>query len=99
MYKSFSATSFGLGAAAMTAAVLMTGTANAQTPIKFSLDFKFEGPSAPFLVAIDKGYFKAEGLDVTIDSAAGSVERWTLAYESQRGKLALVWRLPDQTSR
>jgi NitT/TauT family transport system substrate-binding protein len=26
------------------------------------------------LVAIDKGYFKAEGLDVTIDSAAGSVE-------------------------
>ena len=46
----------------------------AQTAIKFSLDFKFEGPAAPFLVAIDKGYFKAEGLDVTIDSAAGSLE-------------------------
>jgi NitT/TauT family transport system substrate-binding protein len=72
MYKSFSATSFGLGA--VTAAVLMASAANAQTAIKFSLDFKFEGPSAPFLVAIDKGYFKAEGLDVTIDSAAGSVE-------------------------
>jgi len=45
-----------------------------QIPIKFSLDFKFEGPSAPFVVAIDKGYFKAEGLDVTIDTAAGSLE-------------------------
>src|SRR3982750_4641002 len=48
--------------------------AQQQTPIKFSLDFKFEGPAAPFLVAIDKGYFKAEGLDVTIDTAAGSLE-------------------------
>src|SRR5256885_5129173 len=48
--------------------------AAAQTPIKFSLDFKFEGPAAPFVVAIDKGYFKAEGLDVTIDTAGGSLE-------------------------
>src|SRR3954463_13183048 len=50
------------------------GFAQQQTPVKFSLDFKFEGPSAPFVVAIDKGYYKAEGLDVTIDSAAGSLE-------------------------
>jgi NitT/TauT family transport system substrate-binding protein len=49
-------------------------TAAAQTPIKFSLDFKFEGPSAPFLMGIDKGYYQAEGLDVTIDTAAGSIE-------------------------
>jgi NitT/TauT family transport system substrate-binding protein len=46
----------------------------ADTSIKFSLDFKFEGPSAPFVLPLDKGYYKAEGLDVTIDSAAGSVE-------------------------
>ena len=46
----------------------------ADTSIKFSLDFKFEGPSAIFLLPLDKGYFKAEGLDVTIDSAAGSLE-------------------------
>lgn len=52
----------------------LQGPAAAQQAIKFSLDFKFEGPSAPFLVAIDRGYFKAEGLDVTIDSAAGSLE-------------------------
>jgi len=49
-------------------------TAWAQTPVKFSLDFKFEGPAAPFVVAIDKGYFRAEGLDVTIDTAGGSLE-------------------------
>jgi NitT/TauT family transport system substrate-binding protein len=52
----------------------VSSQASAQTAIKFSLDFKFEGPAAPFLVAIDKGYFKAEGLDVTIDTAAGSLE-------------------------
>src|SRR6266849_4964382 len=62
------------GAVAGVAVALAAGAAAAQTPIKFSLDFKFEGPSAPFLVAIDKGYFKAEGLEVTIDSAAGSLE-------------------------
>jgi NitT/TauT family transport system substrate-binding protein len=48
--------------------------AAAETPIKFSLDWKFEGTQAPFLVALDKGYFKAEGLDVTVDTSGGSVE-------------------------
>jgi NitT/TauT family transport system substrate-binding protein len=64
----------GLVLAAAAAAMLSGGSASAQTAIKFSLDFKFEGPSAPFVTAIDKGYFKAEGLDVTIDSAGGSLE-------------------------
>lgn len=64
----------GLILAAVAMAALAGTPAAAETKIKFSLDFKFEGPSAPFLVAIDKGYFKAEGLDVTIDSAAGSLE-------------------------
>jgi NitT/TauT family transport system substrate-binding protein len=46
----------------------------AQTAVRFSLDWRWEGPAAPFAVALDKGYFKAEGLDVTIDPAAGSRE-------------------------
>jgi len=62
------------GLALAAASALSATAAFAQTPVKFSLDFKFEGPAAPFVVAIDKGYFKAEGLDVTIDTAGGSLE-------------------------
>lgn len=46
--------------------------ADAPQKIKFTLDWRFEGPSAPFLLAKSKGYFAAEGLDVEIDSGAGS---------------------------
>src|SRR5262245_26445809 len=45
-----------------------------QQPVKFSLDWKFEGPAAPFTVALDNGYFRAEGLEVTIDTSPGSLE-------------------------
>jgi len=62
------------GVGILVASACCAGSACAQTPIKFSLDFKFEGPAAPFVVAIDKGYFKAEGLEVTIDTAGGSLE-------------------------
>ncbi len=58
----------------MLAAALTTGAHAADKDIKFSLDFKFEGPSAPFLVPLDKGYYKAEGLNVTVDTASGSLE-------------------------
>jgi len=54
-------------------AVLMAfGSAHAQTPIKFQLDWRFEGPAALFLHPAAKGYFKDAGLDVTIDSGNGS---------------------------
>jgi NitT/TauT family transport system substrate-binding protein len=58
---------------ALVAAAMVT-PAGAQQAVKFTLDWKFEGPAAPFVVAIDKGYYKAEGLDVTIDTAGGSLE-------------------------
>jgi NitT/TauT family transport system substrate-binding protein len=48
-------------------------TAHAQsTPIKFQLDWRFEGPSALFLTPAGKGYFKDAKLDVTIDAGNGS---------------------------
>jgi NitT/TauT family transport system substrate-binding protein len=62
--------------AALLAAVLFSGAVSAQKeiPVRFALDWRFEGPAAPFFVAIDKGYYKAEGLNVSIDPGAGSVE-------------------------
>jgi NitT/TauT family transport system substrate-binding protein len=70
------AMSVGISAAMGLAAglVLPVTAAHAETAVKFTLDWKFEGPAAGFLLALDKGYFKAEGLDVTIDSGNGSVE-------------------------
>ena len=62
--------------AALLVALVFSGAALAQkeVPVRFALDWRFEGPAAPYLVAIDKGYYKAEGLDVTIDPGSGSVE-------------------------
>ena len=42
------------------------------TPIKFQLDWRFEGPAALFLSPAAKGYFKDARLDVTIDAGNGS---------------------------
>ena len=48
-------------------------SASAQdTKIAFQLDWRFEGPSALFLLPKAKGYFAAEKLDVTIDAGNGS---------------------------
>ncbi|RQW29024.1 taurine ABC transporter permease [Rhodobacteraceae bacterium CH30] len=40
--------------------------------VRFTLDWRIEGPAAPFLLARDKGYFAEEGLDVSIDVGTGS---------------------------
>ena len=56
------------------AAMLVTGATAAETNLKFSLDRKFEGPAAPFLLPLDKGYYKAEGLNVSIDPANAELE-------------------------
>ena len=62
-----------LHAAALLAASLVVAPAQAQTtPIKFQLDWRFEGPAALFLLPVAKGHFKAAGLDVTVDAGNGS---------------------------
>ena len=61
-----------LKSTALALAVTAMGFAHAATPIKFQLDWRFEGPSALFLVPTAKGYFKDAGLDVTVDSGNGS---------------------------
>ena len=60
-----------LGGAILTLAAAWPAAAQ-ETKIKFTLDWRFEGPSALFLAAQAKGYFKQEKLDVTIDAGAGS---------------------------
>jgi NitT/TauT family transport system substrate-binding protein len=53
-------------------AALVPATSFAQTKIKMVLNWKYQGPQAWFFVAQDKGYFKAEGLDVQFDQGEGS---------------------------
>jgi ABC-type nitrate/sulfonate/bicarbonate transport system substrate-binding protein len=43
------------------------------TPLKFTLDFRITGQTSPFFLALNKGYYREEGLDVSIDVGAGSV--------------------------
>ena len=56
------------------ASLLISITSYADTKIPFTLDWKFEGPSAPFFNAIDKGYFKDAGLNVEISPGKGSLD-------------------------
>ncbi len=45
-----------------------------QTPVRFSLDGRIEGPSALFLLPLDRGYYKNESLNVTMDDATTVLE-------------------------
>ena len=53
---------------------MFCGSGMAATDLKFSLDWKFEGPSALFFTGLERGYYAASGLDVTIDSGKGSLD-------------------------
>ena len=42
--------------------------------INFALDWRFEGPAAPYFLAIDNGHFAEEGLNVTVTAGEGSLD-------------------------
>lgn len=73
---------------------MLPAVAFADTPIKVVLNWKYQGPQAWFFVAQDKGYFKAEGLDVTIDQGEGSAASITKvaagAYQAGFGDINAV---------
>ena len=67
MKKTFALFSLGL-----VSSTLLSSANAAETNLKFTLDFLIQGPQAPFIVALEKGYYKAQGLNVTIDRGFGS---------------------------
>ena len=61
-------------AIAVAAGVLAATAATAQEKVPFALDWKFEGPAAPYFAAIDQGFFGDAGLDVEISAGQGSLD-------------------------
>ena len=47
-------------------------TAADATRLKLVLNWKYQGPQGLFFLADDRGYFKSEGIDLTIDQGSGS---------------------------
>lgn len=54
------------------AAAVSFGAAAQDFNMKFTLDWKFQGPTSPFILAKERGYYAEEGIDVTIDQGQGS---------------------------
>ena len=52
---------------------VIAGAAAADIEMPFALDWKFEGPAAPYTFAAEEGLFAAQGLSVTIEEGAGSL--------------------------
>jgi NitT/TauT family transport system substrate-binding protein len=93
-----------LGAVATALALLTAGPADAQTQaptaIRFSLDGRVEGPSALFLVPLDRGYYSSESLDVSMDDAVNAFEPITRvasgSYEMGLADINATIRFRDQ---
>jgi ABC-type nitrate/sulfonate/bicarbonate transport system substrate-binding protein len=70
------------------------------TPLKFTLDFRVTSQTSPFFLALAKGYYREEGLDVRIDVGAGSVASITRvasgAYDLGLGDLSSLAEFQSQ---
>jgi NitT/TauT family transport system substrate-binding protein len=61
--------------AALVLAVTVGSNAGAaETKVNFTLDRALEGPAAPFLLPLETGWYKAEGLNVSVEPATGLTE-------------------------
>jgi NitT/TauT family transport system substrate-binding protein len=59
-------------ACAISASLGCPTPARAQTKLKMVLNWKYQGPQGWFFLADDRGYLKAEGLEVAMDQGNGS---------------------------
>lgn len=62
------------GATAALGALSHRAFAQGQSPtrIRLSMEWRWQGPQTPFLIARQKNYFQQEGLDVQVDTGTGS---------------------------
>jgi len=56
------------------ALIAATPLAAEDMDLAFALDWRFEGPSAPYFLAIDNGHFSEAGLNVEITAGQGSLD-------------------------
>ncbi|MEM4329255.1 MAG: ABC transporter substrate-binding protein, partial [Candidatus Caldarchaeum sp.] len=81
----------GLVAGIFLSPVVMPTQAPKIVSVKFVLDWAVSGPQAPFIVALEKGYFVEEGLAVIMDRGYGSADSITKvasgAYQMGYGSL------------
>jgi NitT/TauT family transport system substrate-binding protein len=81
-------------------AVMAAWPAAAQTSIKFSLDGRLEGLTATFFLPQDRGYFRTQGLNVTVDEATTALEPITRvasgAYEMGLADINTLIKYRDQ---
>jgi NitT/TauT family transport system substrate-binding protein len=58
--------------AILAALLALSGAVSAQTRIKMTLDWRFEGQTSFMWLGLQRGYFRQEGLEVQVDAGVGS---------------------------
>ncbi len=72
MTSRLSRRSFAKGTLGLAAATALPAGARADTKLKLILNWRYQGPQGWCFMAEDKGYFKAEGIELVIDQGDGS---------------------------